>query len=246
MSGNARRRAVFFDLDDTLYDQLEPFRTALRVFGPAIGRISEETLYRRFRHHSDALWEPYCAGRLPLDAMRVERIRRALAEFGVEAEEGDCRKFQEAYQEGQYRIRPHSGAEACLGELEAAGCLLGVVTNGPGPHQARKLEALGIERFIPRTRWFISGEIGIAKPDPALFAHVNRVTGTRPETSVLVGDSPVNDVEGAAGAGWRTVWFNARGSAAEPRPAADLTADGFTDLAQRILGLLAQPRPERE
>jgi putative hydrolase of the HAD superfamily len=237
-SGNERRRAVFFDLDDTLYDQLEPFRTALQVFGGEIGTLPEDALYRRFRHHSDELWEPYRAGRLPLERMRVERMRRALADFGFEADEADCRRFQEAYQEGQYRIRLYPGAEACLAELEAAGCLLGVVTNGPGPHQARKLEALGIERFIPRTRWFISGEIGAAKPDPALFAHVNRMTGTRPDRCVLVGDSPVNDVAGAAGAGWRAVWFNARGSAAGPRPEADLTAGGFTGLARRIIGLL--------
>jgi haloacid dehalogenase superfamily, subfamily IA, variant 3 with third motif having DD or ED/haloacid dehalogenase superfamily, subfamily IA, variant 1 with third motif having Dx(3-4)D or Dx(3-4)E len=238
-SGHERRRAVFFDLDDTLYDQLEPFRTALRMFGGGIGGISADALYRRFRHHSDALWEPYRSGSMPLEEMRVERIRRALADFGFEAEAGDCARFQEAYQDGQYRIRLLPGAEACLAELEAAGCLLGVVTNGPGPHQARKLEALGIERFIPRHRWFISGEIGAAKPDPALFAHVNRATGTQPEASVLVGDSPVNDVKGAAEAGWRTVWFNARGGAAGPQPEADLTAGGFAGLARRIIGLLA-------
>jgi len=239
MNGGSGRRAVFFDLDDTLYDQLEPFRAALGVFGGGIGGLEADALYRRFRHHSDELWEPYRAGRLPLERMRVERIRRALADLGFEADEGDCLKFQEAYQEGQYRIRLLPGAEECLAELAEAGCLLGVVTNGPGPHQARKLEALGIERIIPRERWFISGEIGMAKPDPALFAHVNRATGTRPESSVLVGDSPVNDVGGAAGAGWRAVWFNARAGASPSVPEADLTADGFAGLARRILGLLA-------
>jgi len=237
--GSGRRGAVFFDLDDTLYDQLEPFRAALEVFGGGIGGLDPEALYRRFRHHSDALWEPYRAGRLPLERMRVERIRRALADCGFGADEGDCRRFQEAYQAGQYRIRLLPGAEECLAELEEAGCLLGVVTNGPGPHQARKLEALGIGRIIPRERWFISGEIGMAKPDSALFAHVNRTTGTRPESSVLVGDSPVNDVGGAAGAGWRAVWFRSRTGAAPPAPSADLTADGFAGLARRILGLLA-------
>lgn len=99
LHGNGRRTAVFFDLDDTLYDQLEPFRAALDVFGSGIGGIGAYELYRRFRHHSDVLWEPYRAGRLPLGAMRVERIRRALADFGVEAAEGDCLQFQEAYQE---------------------------------------------------------------------------------------------------------------------------------------------------
>ena len=241
MTGSSgMRRAVFFDLDDTLYDQLEPFRAALGVFGGGIGRISADELYRRFRRHSDELWEPYRAGRLGLERMRVERIRRALADCGFEADEGDCLRFQEAYQEGQYRIRPLPGAADCLAELAAAGCLLGVVTNGPGPHQARKLEALGIERFIPRERWFISGEIGLAKPDPALFSHVNRATGTRPEASVMVGDSLVNDVAGAARAGWRAVWFRARGSAFAAPADAVLAAGGFEGLARRILDL-----PER-
>lgn len=238
-SFDGRRKAVFFDLDDTLYDQLEPFRAALDVFGAGTARIPADELYRRFRRHSDALWEPYRAGRLPLERMRVERIRRALGDFGVEAEAGDCLKFQEAYQEGQYRIRLRPGAEDCFEELGSAGFLLGIVTNGPGPHQARKLEALGVGRFIPRERWFISGEIGAAKPDPALFAHVNRATGTRPECCALVGDSTANDVGGAARAGWRAVWFNPRGSAAGPRPEADLTCDSFAGLARRIARLFA-------
>ena len=237
-SFDGRRKAVFFDLDDTLYDQLEPFRAALDVFGAGTARIPADELYRRFRRHSDALWEPYRAGRLSLEAMRVERIRRALADFGFEAEEGDCRRFQEAYQEGQYRIRLLPGAEDCLAELADAGCLLGVVTNGPGSHQARKLEALGIGTYIPRERWFISGEIGLAKPDPAMFAHVNRATGTRPECCALVGDSPENDVVGAARAGWRAVRFIPRGGPAGPGPEADLTAHGFAGLARRLIALL--------
>jgi len=251
---NGWPKAVFFDLDDTLYDQLEPFRAALEAFGGAVGGIAADELYRRFRRHSEALWEPYRAGRMTLERMRVERIRRALADCGIEAEEADCERFQAMYQEGQYRIRLRPGAEFCLAELASAGFLLGVVTNGPGPHQARKLEALGIGRYIPRERWFISGEIGAAKPDPALFAHVNRATGTRPERCALVGDSPENDVGGAARAGWRAVWFNPRegashggapdgdashGCAAGPLPEADLMAGDFRDLARRLIGLMA-------
>lgn len=243
-------RAVFFDLDDTLYDQREPFRNGLKTLDGYEGmkKIPADALFRRFRHHSDVLWEQYKTGALTLGRMRVERLQRTLADFGIRAYEEDCIAFQQAYQEGQYRIRLHAGAADCLKQLREAGCLLGIVTNGPRSHQTRKLEALGIETYIPRTRWFISGAVGMAKPDPELFAYVNEMTGTEPAGCVMVGDSLVNDVRGAAGAGWRTVWFNFRGQAdADERQAdadcsaahnADLTAASYAGLAERIMNLL--------
>lgn len=58
---------------------------------------------------------------------------------------------------------------------------------------------------------FISDAVGLAKPDPAIFAHVNRVTGTTPENSLYVGDTWANDVVGALTAGWKVCWYNPRG-----------------------------------
>ena len=40
--------------------------------------------------------------------------------------------------------------------------------------------------------------------------------GVGPEVCVLVGDHPVNDVAGAHGAGWRSVWLDRDGAVAFP------------------------------
>jgi putative hydrolase of the HAD superfamily len=47
----------------------------------------------------------------------------------------------------------------------------------------------------------ISGELGVAKPDPTIFRHALDQAGLRPERVVYVGDSPDADVAGARAAG---------------------------------------------
>ena len=58
---------------------------------------------------------------------------------------------------------------------------------------------------------FISDAVGIAKPDPEIFAYVNRRTETTAEQCLYVGDTWANDVVGALEAGWKVCWYNPRG-----------------------------------
>jgi putative hydrolase of the HAD superfamily len=46
-----------------------------------------------------------------------------------------------------------------------------------------------------------SAEVGAAKPDPAIFAAALELTGTTPEQTWHVGDTPAADVDGARAAG---------------------------------------------
>jgi len=231
------RRAVFFDLDDTLYDQLAPFRNSVKewIAADQLEQVGLSDLFYRFRYYSDLLWEPYCRGELPLETMRMQRLALALADYGIEADERLCRAVQDAYLEEQGRIRYWPGVEACLTELAENGCMLGIITNGPKDHQLRKLEALGIEAYISRERWFISGAVGLTKPDAKLFEHVNRETGTVPKQSAYIGDSWANDVNGALGAGWYSIWFNCRGNPTQDGPAPHLIVSDYTELASLIL-----------
>ena len=58
--------------------------------------------------------------------------------------------------------------------------------------------------------WFdgivISGELGMAKPDPRIFAHLLDTYGLRAEATVFVDDLPVN-VTAAGAAGMQTILF---------------------------------------
>ncbi|HEX3796463.1 MAG TPA: HAD family hydrolase [Acidimicrobiales bacterium] len=51
----------------------------------------------------------------------------------------------------------------------------------------------------------------IAKPDVGIFRIVESLMGLDPESLVLVGDHPLNDVVGAKRAGWRAVWIDRDG-----------------------------------
>ena len=58
--------------------------------------------------------------------------------------------------------------------------------------------------------WFdgivISGELGVAKPDPRIFAHLLETYRLRADATVFVDDLPVN-VAAAAAAGMQTILF---------------------------------------
>ena len=52
---------------------------------------------------------------------------------------------------------------------------------------------------------------GFAKPDPRIYRETLRRGGCTPGEAVDVGNSLINDVQGAQGAGIYAVWLNRRG-----------------------------------
>ena len=93
-----------------------------------------------------------------------------------------------------------------LKELKSRGYITGVITNGPSYLQNHKLETSGLKPYLD---WLVvSGDVGVHKPDPALFAYAAEKHGLKPEECVYVGDHPVNDIQGALGAGMKAIRMN--------------------------------------
>lgn len=221
---------VFFDLDDTLYDQVEPFAQAYReVFGERFD-LDVEALFRASRHHSDAVFEASERGEIPMSDMYVYRLQRAFEDLGATADAEDCLAMQSAYsynQEHAITLFPHIDEvlDWCCAHSRAA-----VITNGPGEHQLAKAKALGLERWIPREAVFVSSIEGVAKPSAAMYRLACERMGTTVERSVFVGDSFGMDVVGGVGAGMPTVWFNHRRRMRPERPAPDWTVESVEEL----------------
>lgn len=231
--------AVFFDIDDTIYDQAQPFAYAVRkVLGDLPG-VGAGELYVASRRHSGEVFAAYGRGERPTEAIYVRRMRATMADFGVSITDDQARAMQRAYTSRNAGTMGLSDAMAeslawCAGHADRG---VGIITNGSAGMQRAKLAALGCERWIRREDVFISDEVGLAKPDPRLFLYACERMGVSPERSLYVGDAYDVDVVGAHGARMPVVWFNRRDNPVPQGPGA-VRADWLVDTEDDLLELL--------
>lgn len=231
-------QAVFFDVDDTLYDHLVPFRQALQNVLHTPEQFPYEAAYHRMRYYSDYLSAQ--AGGTPTQGtvlleMRRNRFKFSLEEFGLHVTDTQADKVQEEYLQHQFTIQLFDGAKELIGQLQNDGVTVGLITNGPPQHQMKKIAALGLKETIPAELIFISGAVGITKPDRGLFDHVAGKLGLPAEACCYIGDSWRNDVIGALNGGWNVIWFNHRKVAPESEHRPHYEAASYDELAALLL-----------
>ena len=227
--------AVLFDGDQTLWD----FE---RVMREALVAVAAELRAARPGPFADALsWEDLQADRavvareLPhvwsLAELRVHGFARTLqhqrdAEGGDEAADDQlARELGASY--FSHRDRDPALFPDTLPGLDALrpDYRLGLLSNG-----SRLPETVGLAGYFESV--VFAQDHRVAKPDKGIFEVVERQLGVGPEVCVLVGDHPVNDVAGAHGAGWRSVWIDRDGAVSFPEdgPPPDAVVRTLTEL----------------
>jgi putative hydrolase of the HAD superfamily len=201
---------IIFDVDDTLYDQLQPFKKAFEMTFTHVTNIPIEKLYISSRKHSDSLFDQSEAGIITLLELQTYRIMAACEEFGVPITYNEAIKFQNIYEQEQQKITLFPEIEKLLELLSKKNKQLGVLTNGTYQHQFMKINQLELSRWIPEENIFISEAIGNAKPAPQAFQIVERKLKLTKEKTVYIGDSFENDVIGAKQVEWNSIWMNHR------------------------------------
>ena len=95
-----------------------------------------------------------------------------------------------------------------LEELQRRGFQLGVVTNRHwgGAIFQEDLRTLGLLDYFDPHHMAISIDLGIRKPNPAIFLHVLRALDIPPQEAAMVGDSLRSDILGAQLLGLFTIW----------------------------------------
>lgn len=167
-------------------------RCGVDVGEEAAGRaIRAEIAYYRAHLHEGGDDEGLAA----LRRASAEAMRPAL---GLEA---DGALLTDALLEA-LRFHPLAGVPEALLELRALGLRLVVVSNWDVSLHERLAET-GLSPLLDGA--VASAEAGVAKPDPAIFARALEIAGVRAAEALHVGDSPVEDGDGARAAGIRAV-----------------------------------------
>jgi putative hydrolase of the HAD superfamily len=135
---------------------------------------------------------------------------------------------------GAERRRLHEAfadARPALDELRTTH-KLALVTNGASCLQREKLAGAGISED-DFDAVVISGDIGVAKPRPEVFAHTLAELGVGAAEAVMVGDSLERDVRGAEACGIRGIWLN-RAGVRPPGPNGHVEVATLADLRRVV------------
>jgi len=101
------------------------------------------------------------------------------------------------------RLDPMVGA--ALRIAEDSGWVPVIVTNGEVRQQEAKIRRTGLDRFV--LDWVISEEVDCRKPNPRIFEIAAERARMRLRGAWIIGDSPENDIGGAADLGLPSIWI---------------------------------------
>ena len=147
-----------------------------------------------------------------------------------------------------HRPEPRPEAAEALRRCKALGLATGLVSNAgytTAPNLRMMLVDYGLAPYLDAC--VFSDELGVAKPHPRIFEEALRQLSVAAPEAAFVGDSPLNDVMGARGAGLFAVQI---GHKEAPPPTGYAEADGtrpnayvdsLTDLLAVLGGLVTPP-----
>ncbi|MBD3277403.1 MAG: HAD-IA family hydrolase [Candidatus Aegiribacteria sp.] len=140
-------------------------------------------------------------------------MKKAFLRAGLKV---DPIEFIEVYFEG---LEEHGvalpGVEGLLAGLKGK-YTVGVVSNGPGPVQRKRLRRAGLMEFLDLL--VLSCEVEHAKPDPEILRIAMKLAGSETFSTLFVGDSAGSDMGAANAAGVDFVFISQSGKPGAPGP----------------------------
>lgn len=210
--------------------------------------VEADVLYRAYDRHTELLIAKW---KQRVDLNGEEQLRAFLELAGLDAADADlldalAASFGDAIRSKLPVLYPH--VSAVLASLKRSGYKVGLISN-TGRTWGRFLrpiqDDLGIGKYFD-DRVF-SDEIGVRKPEAAIFEAALEHLGLRPGEVVHVGDDLEADVGGSKALGLRAVWFDVGHDSehAVHDPSAPGTAlpDAAIHDHRELLGVLDRWRP---
>ena len=229
---------VFFDADGTLFDYDAGEAAALEGAFTACDLVFDAAIGPLYSAINGAIWREYELGQITQAELKAERFRRLFAELGMTA---DPEEFSRRYLEILGRQTALlDGAEEIVAALAEDVDLL-LITNGLAGVQRPRFAASTIGGFFAEI--VISEEVGIAKPDPAIFdLAFHRIGRPAKERVLMVGDNLGSDIQGGVNHGIDTCWFNPSGAANGHCVEPTFEIDRLEQLGDIVVG---SPEPHR-
>ncbi|MCX2485185.1 YjjG family noncanonical pyrimidine nucleotidase [Pedobacter sp. MR2016-24] len=201
---------IFFDLDHTIWDfDKNAQETLTELYNEyalhTLGLSSCETFIDTYTENNQLLWAEYHMGRITKEKLRSERFSKTFIQLGVAPE-----SVPHAFEEDYVRISPtkrnlFAGSEKVLSYLQKK-YTLHIISNGFKETTLTKMDLCNLNPYFSNV--IISEDVGVNKPDQAIFAYALQKAGALKHESIMIGDSLEADIRGAQDFGMKAIFFN--------------------------------------
>ncbi|MFU0827257.1 MAG: Phosphoglycolate phosphatase [Lachnoclostridium sp.] len=191
-TGDVVIKAVVFDLDDTLYDELSYVLQGLNQVSLYLAQkysIDRQEIFQRMKHELE------CHGRGKIfdHVCQQLSIKESIEELVY------------IYRNTVPVLELYPDSAQLLKKLKKAGIKTGIITDGSSMVQHRKIEALGLRTMVDYIIVTDDYGTGYAKPSKEPYLDILKKLGCAPGETVYVGDNPYKDFIGAKAVGLATV-----------------------------------------
>ena len=184
---------VVFDLDDTLYDEIEYCKSGFASVGEFLANRSEpcpssmcEGESPHAKHISAVLWEQFTAGN------RTKTFNAALDELGMGYDDELIGELIETYRNHKPKITLPQDSRDVLCELSTK-YTLALLTDGFLPAQKLKVQALKIEKYFKCIVYTEQLGRECWKPSPTGFEKIMQSLKVKAENMAYVADNEKKD-----------------------------------------------------
>ncbi len=202
---------LFFDLDHTLWDfdrnakeTLQEIHRDFELTGRGVPHF--EAFYATYKQHNEIMWDRYHKGFITQEELKWKRMWRTLLDFKV-ADEALSKKLSASFLQllpEKKQLFPYTAE--ILHYLSEKKYQMHIITNGFEHTQKSKIGNSGIDRFF---RHVITSEASNSlKPKKEIFDFAIGKSGAVLEESIMIGDNPEADIQGAINAGMDSIFVN--------------------------------------
>ena len=193
------KKAIIFDLDDTLIDRKAAIKAYSKVFVDSHFPCMD--ICRRAHMITDMINNDSNG------YINREEFYKILIERWDWPDAPPIKFLEEEWNnEFPKQAVPKDNMDFVLDELKRKTYKIGLITNGHSLFQNRKIDVIGIRSKLDDI--IISKEVMLTKPDPEIFYLACRNLDMQPEEIIFVWDNLCNDVYGSINAGMTAVWLN--------------------------------------
>jgi putative hydrolase of the HAD superfamily len=174
---------VIFDLDDTLYDEIEYCRSGFTAVAKYLADTQIKLPVERI---STVFWQQFTTDN------RTKTFNTALEQLGVDYDDTLIQQLVQVYRNHEPQITLPQDSQDALSQLQKK-YTLALLTDGFLPAQKLKVRALGIERYFKSMVY--TEELGrqFWKPSPVGFERLLAQLDARPKTSAYIADNAEKD-----------------------------------------------------